>query len=156
MVTWLKKNWGTALLILTAVVASADFMAALRLGRGPSNVATWPSLGAGASAVAALLFRWLNNRTVVTRAVAQGLDADTLRNLEAIYTVAASADITPEMVADLSNMAAASVVGHANRIKTERLAGRVEVMPAKPLTPFPADFAALTAAIRASVEKGNQ
>jgi hypothetical protein len=148
MVKWLKENWGTALLIVTAVVSAADFMAALRMGRTPANIATWPSLGAGAGSVATLLFRWLNNRTVVTRTVSQGLDAETLRNMEAIFTVAASQDVTPDMTADLSNMAAALVVGHANRVKTERLAGRVEVLPAKELTAFPAEFAAMTAAIR--------
>ena len=131
MVTWLKKNWGTALLVLTAVVSAADFMAALRMGRTPTNIATWPSLGAGASSVAVLLFRWLNNRTVMTRAFTQGLDAETLRNLEAIFTVAASQDVTQEMTSDLSSMAAALVVGHANRVKTERMAGRVEVITAK-------------------------
>jgi len=156
MLNWLKKNWGTALLILTAVVSSIDFMAAMRLGRGPSNVATWPSLGAGASSVAALLFRWLNNRTVVTRSVSQGLDADTMRNLEAIFTVAASQDVTPDMTADLSSMAAALVVGHANRVKTERLAGRVEVLPAKEPTPFPAELAQLMAVVRKASEKESQ
>jgi hypothetical protein len=52
--------------------------------------------------------------------------------LEAIYTVASSPDVTPEMVTDLSNMAAASVIGHANRVKAASLAGRVEVLPGKP------------------------
>jgi hypothetical protein len=152
MINVLKKNWGTALLILTAVVSSVDFAAAMRMGRGPSNIATWPSLFAGGASVSVLLFHWLNGRTVVTRAVSQGLDADTLRNMEAIFTVAASQDVTPDMTSDLSSMAAALVVGHANRVKIERLAGRVEVLPAKNLTSFPADFAAATAAILASVE----
>jgi hypothetical protein len=52
--------------------------------------------------------------------------------LEAIYTVASSPDVTPEMVTDLSNMAAASVIGHANRVKAANLKGRVEVLPLKP------------------------
>jgi outer membrane murein-binding lipoprotein Lpp len=53
-------------------------------------------------------------------------------------------------------MAAALVVGHANRVKIERLAGRVEVLPAKNLTSFPADFAAMTAALHASVESSKK
>jgi hypothetical protein len=34
------------------------------------------------------------------------------------------------MVTDLSNMAAASVIGHANRVKAASLMSRVEVLPA--------------------------
>jgi hypothetical protein len=68
---------------------------------------------------------------VTTRIAPEGLDADTQRMLEAIYTVASSPDVTPEMITDLSNMAAASVIGHANRVKAAAMPGRVEVLPGK-------------------------
>ena len=67
---------------------------------------------------------------MTTRIAPAGLDVEVQKMLEAIYTVASSPDVTPEMVTDLSNMAAASVIGHANRVKAATLKGRVEVLPA--------------------------
>ena len=89
-----------------------------------------PSLLGASGSLGTALFRWLNNRTVTTRIAPAGLDGDVQKMLEAIYTVASSPDVTPEMVTDLSNMAAASVIGHANRVKAATLKGRVEVLPA--------------------------
>jgi hypothetical protein len=121
-------------------------------GKGLNNLTMLPSLLGGTGAIGTMLFRWLNNRTVTTRVAPEGLDADTQRMLEAIYTVASSPDVTPEMVTDLSNMAAASVIGHANRVKQSGLKDRVEVMPAKDLVAFPAQFAELTAALREATQ----
>jgi hypothetical protein len=126
---WLKKNWLTVLTSLIALICGGDLTAGLLQGKSLANVTMLPSLLGGTGAIGTMLFRWLNNRTVTTRVAPEGLDADTQRMLEAIYTVASSPDVTPEMVTDLSNMAAASVIGHANRVKAASLTGRVEVMP---------------------------
>ena len=126
---WIRQNWVTLLTGLVALVCGGGGTAGLLQGRSLNNVTMIPSLVGGTGAIGTLLFRWLNNRTVTTRVAPEGLDSDTQRLLEAIYTVAASPDVTPEMVTDLSNMAAASVIGHANRVKSEALTGRVEVLP---------------------------
>jgi dTDP-4-dehydrorhamnose reductase len=89
-----------------------------------------PSLLGASGSLGTALFRWLNSRTVTTRIAPAGLDVEVQKMLEAIYTVASSPDVTPEMVMDLSNMAAASVIGHANRVKAASLMSRVEVLPA--------------------------
>lgn len=152
MVDWLKKNWILSASLLVALVCGADVIAGLRAGKSLSNITVLPSLGIGGASVLAMLFRWINSRTVITREIPAGLDAQTLRLMEALFSVASHPDVTPDMVTDLSNMAAASVVGHANRVKTERLAGRVEVIP-KALAQFPDDFAAQVALLRSLKER---
>lgn len=152
VVDWLKKNWILSASLLVALVCGADVIAGLRAGKSLSNITVLPSLGIGGASVLAMLFRWINSRTVITREIPAGLDAQTLRLMEALFSVASHPDVTPDMVTDLSNMAAASVVGHANRVKTERLAGRVEVIP-KALAQFPDDFAAQVALLRSLKER---
>lgn len=127
---WLKRNWLNVLIGLIAVVSGVDLTSGLLQGKALLNVTNVPSLVAGSGSIVTALFRWLNNRTVTTRIAPEGLDVEVQKMLEAIYTVASSPDVTPEMVTDLSNMAAASVIGHANRVKAANLKGRVEVLPA--------------------------
>ena len=127
---WLKRNWLNVLIGLIAVVSGVDLTSGLLQGRSLSNLNNIPSIIGGTGALGTALFRWLNNRTVTTRIAPAGLDSEVQKMLEAIYTVASSPDVTPEMVTDLSNMAAASVIGHANRVKAAALTGRVEVRPA--------------------------
>lgn len=127
---FLKRNWFNIVLALIAAVSGVDLTSGLLQGKALLNVTNVPSLIGGTCALGTALFRWLNNRTVTTRVAPEGLDVGVQRMLEAIYTVASSPDVTPEMVTDLSNMAAASVIGHANRVKAEKLKGRVEVLPA--------------------------
>jgi len=129
--SWLKKNWFTVLTSLIALICGGDVAAGLLQGKSLNNVTMIPSLLGGTGALGTILFRWLNNRTVTTRVAPAGLDADVQRMLEAIYTVASSSDVTPDMITDLSNMAAAAVIGHANRVKAAAMSGRVEVLPGK-------------------------
>lgn len=129
--SWLKKNWFTVLTSLIALICGGDITAGMIQGKSLNNVTMIPSLFCGTGALGTILFRWLNNRTVTTRVAPAGLDADVQRMLEAIYTVASSPDVTPDMITDLSNMAAASVIGHANRVKAAAMPGRVEVLPVK-------------------------
>jgi hypothetical protein len=127
---WLKRNWLNVVIGLIAVVSGVDLTSGLLQGKSLLNVTNVPSLLGASGSLGTALFRWLNNRTVTTRVAPAGLDSEVQRMLEAIYTVASSPDVTPEMVTDLSNMAAASVIGHANRVKAASLKGRVEVLPA--------------------------
>ena len=127
---WLKRNWLNVLIGLIAVVSGVDLTSGLLQGKALLNVTNVPSMLAGSTALGTALFRWLNNRTVTTRIATAGLDVGVQKMLEAIYTVASSPDVTPELVTDLTSMAAASVIGHANRVKAQSLAGRVEVLPA--------------------------
>lgn len=127
---WFKRNWLNLLIGIIAAVSGIDLTSGLLQGKSIANVTNIPSILAGSGALGTALFRWLNNRTVTTRIASEGLDSEVQRMLEAIYVVASSPDVTPEMVTDLSNMAAASVIGHANRVKAASLKGRVEVLPA--------------------------
>jgi len=152
LMKWMKTNWLPVTLSALVVLCGADVAAGLKLGKSLNNLSMLPSLGFGGASAIALLFRWLNNRTVTTRTMSEGLDADVQRMLEAIYTVASSPDVTPEMVTDLSNMAAASVIGHANRVKQAALTGQVEVLPVKLESSWPTEFAKATAEIRMAAE----
>ena len=127
---WLKRNWLNVVIGLIAIVSGVDLTSGLLQGKSLLNVTNVPSLLGGSVSLGTALFRWLNSRTVTTRIAPAGLDSDVQKMLEAIYTVASSPDVTPEMVTDLSNMAAASVIGHANRVKAATLKGRVEVLNA--------------------------
>ena len=127
---WLKRNWLNVVIGLIALISGVDLTSGLLQGKALLNVTNVPSLLGGSVSLGTALFRWLNNRTVTTRIAPAGLDSDVQKMLEAIYTVASSPDVTPEMVTDLSNMAAASVIGHANRVKAAALSGRVEVLNA--------------------------
>lgn len=127
---WLKRNWLNVVIGLIAIVSGVDLTSGLLQGKALLNVTNVPSLLGASGSLGTALFRWLNNRTVTTRIAPAGLDVEVQKMLEAIYTVASSPDVTPEMVTDLSNMAAASVIGHANRVKAQALAGRVEVLNA--------------------------
>ena len=127
---WLKRNWLNVVIGLIALISGVDLTSGLLQGKSLLNVTNVPSLLGGSVSLGTALFRWLNNRTVTTRIAPAGLDGDVQKMLEAIYTVASSPDVTPEMVTDLSNMAAASVIGHANRVKAATLKGRVEVLNA--------------------------
>ena len=126
---WLKRNWLNVLIGLIAVVSGVDLTSGLLQGKALLNVTNVPSLLGASGSLGTALFRWLNNRTVTTRIAPEGLDVEVQKMLEAIYIVASSPDVTPEMVTDLSNMAAASVIGHANRVKAANLKTRVEVLP---------------------------
>jgi hypothetical protein len=129
LMDWLKRNWLNVVIGLIAVVSGVDLTSGLLQGKSLLNVTNVPSLLGASGSLGTALFRWLNNRTVTTRIAPEGLDVEVQKMLEAIYTVASSPDVTPEMVTDLSNMAAASVIGHANRVKAANLKGRVEVLP---------------------------
>ena len=129
--SWLKKNWFTVLTSLIALICGGDVTAGLLQGKSLNNVTMIPSLLGGTGALGTILFRWLNNRTVTTRVAPAGLDADVQRLFEAIFTIAGSPDNSPEMITDLSNMAAAAVIGHSNRVKAAAMSGRVEVLPGK-------------------------
>ncbi len=127
---WFKRNWLNVVIGLTALVSGVDLTSGLLQGKSLLNVTNVPSLLGASGSLGTALFRWLNSRTVTTRIAPAGLDVEVQKMLEAIYTVASSPDVTPEMVTDLSNMAAASVIGHANRVKAASLMSRVEVLPA--------------------------
>lgn len=127
---WFKRNWLNVVIGLIAVVSGVDLTSGLLQGKSLLNVTNVPSLLGASGSLGTALFRWLNSRTVTTRIASAGLDVEVQKMLEAIYTVASSPDVTPEMVTDLSNMAAASVIGHANRVKAASLMSRVEVLNA--------------------------
>jgi hypothetical protein len=127
---WLKRNWLNVVIGLIALISGVDLTSGLLQGKSLLNVTNVPSLLGASGSLGTALFRWLNSRTVTTRIASAGLDVEVQKMLEAIYTVASSPDVTPEMVTDLSNMAAASVIGHANRVKAASLISRVEVLPA--------------------------
>jgi hypothetical protein len=130
LMEWFKRNWLNVVIGLTALVSGVDLTSGLLQGKSLLNVTNVPSLLGASGSLGTALFRWLNSRTVTTRIAPAGLDVEVQKMLEAIYTVASSPDVTPEMVTDLSNMAAASVIGHANRVKAASLMSRVEVLPA--------------------------
>lgn len=127
---WLKKNLVNIVAMIIAMVGGADVVAGMNAGKSLTNVAVIPSLVGSVGAIGTLLFRWINKRTVTTRLAPAGLDPETMRFLESLYDVAGHVDVTPEMVTDLSNMAAATLIGHANRVKAERLKSAVTVIPA--------------------------
>jgi len=127
---WLKRNWLNVVIGLIALISGVDLTSGLLQGKALLNVTNVPSLLGASVSLGTALFRWLNSRTVTTRIASAGLDVEVQKMLEAIYTVASSPDVTPDMVTDLSNMAAASVIGHANRVKAASLMSRVKVLPA--------------------------
>lgn len=120
MLTWLKTNWLTVATALVSLLCGADVAAGLYAGKSLTNVAMIPSVTVGAASAASIVMRWVNARSVTTRLIPPGLDAETLRTLEAIFTVAESQDVTDAMAAELSQIAAAAVVGHAGRIASAR------------------------------------
>jgi hypothetical protein len=130
LMEWFKRNWLNVVIGLIALISGVDLTSGLLQGKSLLNVTNVPSLLGASGSLGTALFRWLNSRTVTTRIAPAGLDVEVQKMLEAIYTVASSPDVTPEMVMDLSNMAAASVIGHANRVKAASLMSRVEVLPA--------------------------
>ena len=124
MLEWFKKNWMTVLTALVSLLCGADVAAGLYAGKSLMNVSMLPSLGVGAASVGTIALRWINARSVTTRLIPPGLDAETSRTLEAIFTVAESQDVTEAMAAELSQIAAAAVVGHATRVATARNAAK--------------------------------
>lgn len=125
---WLKRNWLSTLLGIVAAGAGVDVAAGLAGGKSLVNVAMLPSYVLGGGSAVTLFLRWLNGRTVTTRSMPSGLDPATQTLLEAIFTVAASPDITDEAVEHLREMAGSAVVGHAKRAKTTGVQGRVTVV----------------------------
>lgn len=112
---WIKRNWLSVVLAGVAGVCGLDVLAGLKAGKSLVNVTMLPSLAAGPASLVALAVRWLNGRTVVTRPVSSGLDADTLQFVEAVYEVASSPDLTDEQVEQLASIAASGVRKYAEK-----------------------------------------
>jgi hypothetical protein len=144
---WLKRNWVSVVLAGVAGVCGVDVLAGLKAGKSLVNVTMLPSLAAGPASLVALAVRWLNGRTVVTRPVSGGLDAETLQFVEAVYEVASSPDLTDEQVEQLASMAASGVKKYA--VKNRPVAP--VVVPQSDVK-FPAELAEKTAEIRASLD----
>ena len=143
---WLKRKWVSVVLAGVAGVCGVDVLAGLKAGKSLVNITMLPSLTLGPTSLVALAVKWLNGRTVVTRPVSGGLDAETLQFVEAVYEVASSPDLTDEQVEQLASMAASGVKKYA-----------VKNRPVAPVVPpadvkFPAEFAEKTAEIRASLD----
>jgi len=124
MLAWMKTNWLTVATAVVSLLCGVDVAAGLYAGKSLMNVSMLPSLGVGAASVGSIALRWINARSVTTRLIPPGLDAETLRTLEAIFTVSESQDVTDEMAAELSQIAAAAVVGHASRVANARKAAK--------------------------------
>ena len=128
---WLKKNWLTVLSSLIALLCGADVSAGLADGKALLNVTNIPSLLAMLASGGFLSFTGVKavmNRPassvkpakVSASVTAVGLSAE-MQKMEDIFSVAEGEDLTDDMVTQLAAMAAATVVGHAKRIKDSRI-----------------------------------
>ena len=128
---WMKKNWLTVLYSLIALLCGADVSAGLSSGKALLNVTNIPSLLAMLASGGFLSFTGVKavmNRPatakplnpvkspVLVSAASDVIDVE-MQKMQHIFAVAESADVTDEMIANLSSIAAATVVGHANRVK---------------------------------------
>lgn len=124
---WLKKNWLTVGSGLIALLCGADVSAGLAGGKALLNVTNIPSLLAILTSGGYLSFTGVKavmNRPASASRVADvpvaGLSTE-MQKMEDIFSVAEGEDLTDDMVTQLAAMAAATVVGHAKRIKDSRV-----------------------------------
>lgn len=124
---WLKKNWLAVGSGLLALLCGADVSAGLAGGKALLNVTNIPSLLAILASGGYLSFTGVKavmNRPASAKRVADvpvaGLSAE-MQKMEDIFSVAEGEDLTDDMVTQLAAMAAATVVGHAKRIKDSRV-----------------------------------
>lgn len=124
---WLKKNWLITGSGLIALLCGVDVLAGLSGGKALLNVTNIPSLLAilasggylSFTGVKAVMNRPASEDTAVVPTPV-GLSSE-MQKMEDIFSVAEGEDLTDDMVTQLSAMAAATVVGHAKRIKESRV-----------------------------------
>lgn len=135
---YLKKNWLNILMAILAALGGADAVAGVRSGKSPTNLTVLPSILAALGASGVLGTRWLNNRVVTSRPVRRGVPPEILEQLEDVFGVAESPDVTAEHAGHLADMAAAILLGHYRRAQQKLLADRVKVVDQLTI-PGPAD-----------------
>ena len=117
----LKSNWLNALLALIGLLSSADAAVGLRSGKSLVDVSVLFSTLLAAGTGGTLGLKWLNNRTVVTRSIREGLGPELLDRLENLYGLARDPDVTPDHAAHLADMAGDLLLAEHRRAKTEWL-----------------------------------
>lgn len=117
----LKANWLNILLALIGLLSSADAAVGLRSGKSPVDVSVLFSALLAAGSGGTLGLKWLNNRTVVTRSVREGLGPELLDRLENLYGLARDPDVTPDHAAHLADMAGDLLLAENRRAKAEWL-----------------------------------
>lgn len=140
----LRKHWLTILISFLSLLGGADAVAGVRAGKAPTNLTVIPSILAAIGGSGFLGLRWLNSRTVVARPARQRVPEDVLSQLEDLFGVAESPDVSPEHAGHLADVAAALLLGHYRRAQAELL-GTVDLQ--KPMlvhnfNPSPASDAA--------------
>lgn len=118
----LKSNWLNILLAIIGLLSSADAAAGIRGGKSPVDVSVLFSALLAAGTGGTLGVKWLNNRTVVTRSVKQGLNSELLERLENLFGLARDPDVTPDHAAHLAEMAGDLLLAENRRAKAEWLA----------------------------------
>lgn len=115
----LKSNWLNIILAIVGLLSSADAAVGIRGGKSPVDVSVLFSslLAAGSGGV--LGVKWLNNRTVVTRSVKQGLTPELMDRLENLFGLARDPDVTPDHAAHLADMAGDLLLAENRRAKLE-------------------------------------
>jgi hypothetical protein len=116
----LKANWPNILLALIGLISSADAAVGLRGGKSPLNVTVIPSILAALGAGGTLGVKWLNGRTVVTRAVKQGLSPELWERLDNLFGLARDPDVSPEHASHLAAMAGDLLLAENRRAKLEQ------------------------------------
>lgn len=124
---YLKKNWLNILLAIVGVLGGADAAAGMRNGKSATNVTVIPSLLAAVGASGTLGVRWLNNRTVTTRAIRKPISPDLMDRLENLYSLAGDPDVSPDHAAHLADMAGDLLIAENRRAKLESMQDKVIV-----------------------------
>ena len=117
----LKANWINILLGLIGLLSSADAAVGLRSGKSPVDVSVIFSAVLAAASGGTLGVKWLNNRTVVTRSVKQGMSPELWERLDNLFGLARDPDVSPEHATHLAAMAGDLLLAENRRAKTEWL-----------------------------------
>jgi hypothetical protein len=152
MLDKLKANWFNILLALVGLLSSADAAVGIRGGKSPMNITVIPSILVALGAGGTLGVKWLNGRTVVTRAVKQGLSPDLLERLENLYGLARDPDVTPDHASHLAGMAGDLLLAEHRRAKLEqaKIDNPVQVLN----VPSPKSNDRIAEIIRKTLEEG--
>jgi hypothetical protein len=121
MADFLKKHWLSILISFISLLGGADAVAGIRAGKSPTNLTVIPSILAAVGGSGFLGLRWLNSRTVVARPSRQRVPEDVLSQLEDLFGVAESPDVSPEHAGHLADVAAALLLGHYRRAQQDRM-----------------------------------
>ena len=120
--SWFKKNWVMILSALIALFGGADVAVGMSQGKSLLNIMNLPSLAMAAGGLTSLGFKGIKTlKSGASRPATVGLTDSTSRVMEAIFVISEDQDVNDEMILDLSKIAAATLVGHAARVKSARL-----------------------------------